>query len=201
MRAPSTRQAGFTYLGLLAAVVLMGLLLTMAARVWSLTEQREREEQLLFAGDSIRFAIAAYYAHGHRYPNALQDLLVDSRSPVPVHYLRRLYIDPMTNGTDWQLVPAPEGGIKGIYSASKLAPIKRQNFAEIDKGFTDKDCYCAWQFVYEPRLRRWGAPGNPAPAPGNPAPGNPAPGNPPRGSPGPGGPAPGVMVPGNMPGQ
>ena len=168
MRAPSTRQAGFTYLGLLAAVVLMGLLLTMAARVWSLTEQREREEQLLFAGDSIRFAIAAYYAHGHRYPNTLQDLLVDNRSPVPVHYLRRLYIDPMTNGTEWQLVPAPEGGIKGVYSASKLAPVKRQNFAEIDKGFTDKDCYCAWQFVYEPRLRRRGAPGNPAP--GNPAP-------------------------------
>jgi len=204
MRAQRTRQAGFTYLGLLAAVVLMGLLLTMAARVWSLTEQREREVQLLFAGDSIRFAIAAYYAHGHRYPNTLQDLLVDNRSPVPVHYLRRLYIDPMTNGTEWQLVPAPEGGIKGVYSASTLAPIKRQNFAEIDKGFTDKDCYCAWQFVYEPRLRRRGAPGNPAPGnpgSGDPAPGNPAPGNPPRGSPGPGGPAPGVMVPANPNGQ
>src|SRR2546429_684069 len=129
----------------------------------------------LFAADAIRFAIAAYYAHGHRYPNTRQDLLVDNRSPVPVHYLRRLYIDPMTNGTEWQLVPAPEGGIKGVYSASTLAPIKRQNFAEIDKGFTDKDCYCAWQFVYEPRFRRRGAPGNPAP--GNPASGDPAPGN------------------------
>ncbi len=111
MRAPSTRQAGFTYLGLLAAVVLMGLLLTMAARVWSLTEQREREEQLLFAGDSIRFAIAAYYAHGHRYPNTLQDLLVDNRSPVPVHYLRRLYIDPMTNGTSCHSVPLVMGSM------------------------------------------------------------------------------------------
>ncbi|TLZ14592.1 MAG: type II secretion system protein, partial [Gammaproteobacteria bacterium] len=60
MRAPSTRQAGFTYLGLLAAVVLMGLLLTMASRVWSLTEQRERETQLLFIGHAYRMAIASY---------------------------------------------------------------------------------------------------------------------------------------------
>ena len=71
-----------------------------------------------------------------------------------------------------------------VYSASMLAPIKRRNFADIDQGFTGQDCYCAWQFVYEPRLRRWGAPG--IPAPGNPAPGNPTPG----------GPAPGIPVPG-----
>src|SRR5205807_10606067 len=34
MRAPSTRQGGLAYLGLLAAVVLVGLVLTWAARVW-----------------------------------------------------------------------------------------------------------------------------------------------------------------------
>ena len=115
----------------------------------------------------------------------------------------------MTNSTDWQLVLAPEGGIKGVYSASMLAPIKRQNFAEIDKGFNGKDCYCAWQFVYEPRLRRWvapgnSAPGNPAPgnpAPGNPAPGGPAPGGPARAGPAPGGPAPGIPMPGYPNGQ
>ena len=209
MRAHPLRQAGFTYLGLLAAIVLMGLLLTVVARVWTLTEQRERETQLLFVGDAFRMAIAGYYAHGHRYPATLENLLADDRSPVPMRYLRRLYLDPMTNSTNWQLVPAPQGGIKGVYSASMLAPIKRRNFADIDQGFTGQDCYCAWQFVYEPRLRRWGAPGNPAPgnpAPGNPAPGNPAPGNPapgapaPRG-PAPGGPAPGVPVPGYPNGQ
>src|SRR5439155_27359190 len=58
------------------------------------------------------------------------------------------------------------------------------------------DCYCAWQFVYEPRLRRWGAPGNPAP--GNPAPGGPARGGPAPGGPAPGGPAPGIPIPGYL---
>jgi type II secretory pathway pseudopilin PulG len=153
MRADGSDQAGFTYLGILAAVVLMGLLLTAATRVWTLTAQRERETELLFIGDTFRIAIANYYAHGHRYPNALEDLLIDKRYPVPMRYLRRLYLDPITNEADWQLVPAGEGGFKGVYSPSKLAPIKRRNFAEIDRGFTDTDCYCDWQFIYEPRIR------------------------------------------------
>jgi len=178
MRGQRARQAGFTYLGLLAAVALMGLLLSMAARVWTLTEQREREEQLLFAGDAIRLAISSYYAHGHRYPNTLKDLLVDDRSPVPLHHLRRLYLDPMTNGTDWQLVHSPDGGFKGVYSASQLAPIKRRNFSDIDKTFADSDCYCKWQFVYEPRFLRWNSPVAPGTNPGSPgAPGN-SPGTP-----------------------
>jgi type II secretory pathway pseudopilin PulG len=153
MGARASRETGFTYLGILAAVVLMGLLLTAATRVWTLTEQRERETQLLYVGDTMRIAIANYYAHGHRYPNNLEDLLIDKRFPVPMRYLRRLYLDPITNATDWQVVPAPEGGIKGVYSPSKLTPIKRKNFSEIDRGFTDADCYCDWQFIYEPRIR------------------------------------------------
>jgi len=176
MRARLGTQAGFTYLGILAAVILMGLLLTAAARVWTLTEQRERETQLLFVGDAFRMAISGYYAHGHRYPETLHDLLLDDRSPVPVRYLRRLYLDPMTNSADWQLVLAPEGGIKGVYSGSMRTPIKRANFSPIDALCADIDCYCAWQFVYEPRFRRRVAPGGSAP--GNPAPGGPTPGIP-----------------------
>jgi hypothetical protein len=75
-----------------------------------------------------------------------------------VRYLRRIYLDPMTNSTDWKLVLAPEGGIKGVYSGSGITPIKRANFPIIDISFADTDCYCAWQFVYEPRFRRRVAP-------------------------------------------
>src|SRR5215468_8808027 len=96
MRALSRRQGGFTYLGLLMAVVVMGLMLTVAGRVWSTTEQRERETQLLWAGHAYRMAISSYFAKGHQYPATLEQLLTDDRSPVPLHHLRRLYIDPMT---------------------------------------------------------------------------------------------------------
>jgi len=156
MRARGSAQAGFTYLGILAAIILMGLLLTAAARVWTQTEQRERETSCC-CRDSIRMAIAAYYAHGSRYPNALQDLLEDNRSPVPVRYLRRIYLDPMTNSADWKLC-SPRGRHQGVYSGSGITPIKRANFPIIDISFADTDCYCAWQFVYEPRFRRRVAP-------------------------------------------
>lgn len=152
MRVRYELQAGFTYIGLLVAIVIMGLLLTLVSRIWSVSEQRERETQLLFAGDAIRMGIASYYATGHRYPLSLEDLLLDDRSPVPKRHLRRLYIDPMTGAADWTLVRAPDGiGVMGVASSSKLAPLKRKNFLPIDAAFEDGDCYCAWQFVYVPR--------------------------------------------------
>jgi len=77
MATPAALQRGFTYLGLLMAVVVMGLMLTIVARIWTTTEQREREIQLLFAGHQFRSAIAGYFAHLHHYPQTLQDLLGD----------------------------------------------------------------------------------------------------------------------------
>lgn len=145
------RQRGFTYIGLLLAVAVMGLMLTIAAQVWSTTEQREREKQLLFVGDAYRLAIGAYFAGGHRFPETLQELLVDERTPVPRHYLRRLYPDPMTGKPDWTLVLTADGqGIMGVASSSKVAPQKRRNFTYQDRAFTDAECVCLWQFIYSP---------------------------------------------------
>ena len=163
MRTHRSTQAGFTYLGLLAVVVIMGIFLTAAARVWSFTEQREREIQLLYVGDQYRMAISRYFAAGHQYPASLQDLLLDSRSPVPRHYLRQLYPDPMSGDADWELIPDPTNvGIMGVASKSKLIPIKRAGFSDIEVGFAGSDCYCAWRFIYSPRsmTHRYTAPGH-----------------------------------------
>lgn len=162
-RTPS-RQAGFTFLGLLAALAIMGLVLTMAARVWIFTDQREKEVQLLYIGDEYRMAIARYYAFGHQYPLSLQDLLEDKRYPVPRHYLRQLYRDPFTGESDWHLIPDPTHvGIMGVASQAKLTPIKRAGFADIEVGFSGSDCYCDWQFIYSPpsSSHRYSAPGQP----------------------------------------
>jgi len=76
----------------------------------------------------------------------------------------------MTNSADWKLVLAPEGASR-VCTALNAHSDQARELHTIDAIFADSDCYCAWQFVYEPRFRRRGAPGNPAP--GNPAPGNP----------------------------
>ena len=156
MRTRHDAQGGFTYVGILFAVVIMGLMLTVAARVWAVTEQRERETQLLFVGDEFRRAIAAYYVSGHQYPLSLQLLLADDRSPVPKRYLRRMYPDPMTGAADWTLIYATDGvGIMGVASRSKLTPLKRAGFALADAAFQDTDCYCSWRFVYAPQAQRY----------------------------------------------
>jgi type II secretory pathway pseudopilin PulG len=190
-------QSGFTYLGLMAAVVILGILLTMATRVWSFSQQRDKEDELIWVGDQYRMAISRYYAFGHQFPLTLQDLLVDKRTPVPRHYLRKLYRDPMTGQADWTLVMDPTNvGIMGVASQSKLKPIKRKGFTSIEFNFEDQDCYCDWKFVYVARRAGWmgaplpgtGAPptgpaitplppgATPSPAPGVPVP--PSPGRP-----------------------
>jgi type II secretory pathway pseudopilin PulG len=155
---PDARQRGFTYIGLLMAVAVIGIMLTIIGRVWSTTEQREREVQLLFAGHEFRNAIASYFAHRHHYPQTLQDLLGDPDSPTPQRYLRRLYPDPITGTPEWQAIPAPGGGIMGVASTSKRVPLKQASFEPRDVSFAAADCYCAWQFVYVPRFGRRPAP-------------------------------------------
>jgi type II secretory pathway pseudopilin PulG len=180
MRRASGRQRGYTYIGLLVSVVILGLMLTIVARVWSTTEQREREAQLLWIGHAYRMAISSYFSMGHQYPLTLELLLTDDRFPVPKHHLRQLYADPMTGKADWTLITNPSGqGIMGVASISKATPIKHKGFELVDAVFADTDCYCLWQFIYWPR--RSGAPlpsgvnlpPNTAPGPGNPGPFNP----------------------------
>jgi type II secretory pathway pseudopilin PulG len=184
-------ERGFTYIGLLVAIFLMGLMLTVVARVWTTTEQREREIELIYIGHAYRMAISSYYAVGHRFPAALKDLLTDERFPIPKHHLRRLYADPMTGKADWTLIAIPTGGgIMGVASSSQAAPIKRDGFENVDLTFKDADCYCKWEFIY--RANRWAVPGLPPNGPGSPGlqPGQPGPLNPtppptyPSGSPG-----------------
>ena len=188
MRRALDPQCGYTFIGLLASVVILGLMLTVVSRVWMTTVQRERESQLLWVGHAYRAAIASYYVHGGQFPQSLEQLLQDDRSPVPLRHLRQLYPDPMTGAADWTLISDPMSQrIMGVASSSKATPIKRQGFELVDGVFTDTDCYCLWQFVYWPR--RFGAPlpsgvnvpppgtapglTNPAPGPTNPAPCNP----------------------------
>lgn len=148
----SGREAGFTYLGLLALIALIGLLLAAAGQVASTTAQREREVELLFIGHAYRDAIGRYVAHKGRFPQSLEELLgTASDDPLPMRYLRRLYPDPMTRANDWTLVPGPNDGIMGVASASTGAPLKHANFDSADVGFGDAETYRDWVFRFEPR--------------------------------------------------
>ena len=130
--------------------------------------RREREVELLYRGDTIRTAIAAYmYGGTGQYPMELRDLVQDQRAPEIKRYLRRVYEDPVTGLADWTLIRGPDGGIMGVASSSKATPLKVQGFGDLDQTFKDATCYCDWQFVYVPRVRN--GPRRPTDAPGTPS--------------------------------
>jgi type II secretory pathway pseudopilin PulG len=157
MARPTTRgdQRGVALLALLLVIAAMAATLAAGGTLWHEVQQREKERELVFVGMQYRNAIRQYYlnsAGSARYPPTLDALLRDERLPQTRRYLRRLYLDPLTNSSQWGLVNAPGGGIMGVYSLATEVPIKRANFpAEL--GWTaDKATYAEWQFVYVPSV-------------------------------------------------
>ncbi|HLO26537.1 MAG TPA: type II secretion system protein [Geobacteraceae bacterium] len=154
MRAnPLKSCAGFTFVGALVIVILIGIMMGAIGQSWQMTLQREREEELLFRGSQIRDAIGRWRKPppGMTVSTPLQDLkdlLEDPRSAQKVHYLRRLYKDPITN-KDFAVIRDPVQGITGVASTSTDPPLKRANFPVELKEFGNKDKYSDWQFVYK----------------------------------------------------
>lgn len=152
---------GFTYLGLLAVVAIMGVLLVTAGEVWHMAQRREKEQELLFIGNQFRQAIDGYYEHtpgqGQRYPARLEDLLKDPRHPSTQRYLRRVYRDPVSGSEKWGLVKGPDGEIYGVHSLSEEEPIKKGNFSLADRNFEGRTKYADWVFMHTPGQQSGGA--------------------------------------------
>ena len=143
---------GFTYLALLLAIVIMGLVLGAAAEVWHTAVQREKERELLFVGNQFRNAIKLYYLdHARSYPPSLEDLLKDPHQPATRRYLRKIYHDPIVGGTEWGLVRREGGGIVGVHSLSEAQPIKITGFDRTDSSFDSALKYSEWVFAFQPR--------------------------------------------------
>ncbi|HEV3019391.1 MAG TPA: type II secretion system protein [Burkholderiaceae bacterium] len=143
---------GLVLLALLIMLVLVGVGALGAAEVWSTTLKRERETELLFVGEQYRRAIQSYWkmSPGRRaYPPSIDVLLTDNRFPNPVHHLRRVYRDPMTESGEFEPI-LQSNALMGIHSVSTDAPIKQANFAAPYKQFEKAESYAQWQFVFLP---------------------------------------------------
>lgn len=152
---PLKSSEGFTYLVALVIVVIMGVMLGGIGQTWQRVMKREREEELLFRGNQIRNAIVRWNKprpgqHVATPLRDLQHLLSDPRSLTNVRYLRRLYIDPLTN-KEWLLITDPVKGIIGVASSSEEAPLKQTDFPDELKDFDWKTKYSDWRFIYRPQ--------------------------------------------------
>ena len=145
---PVPRQAralaGFTYLMLLWWVAVSSVLLAALGQSWAIEARRQREMELVFRGEQIKAALAAYQEATPTLPKVLptrlEDLLEDRRGPEVKRHLRKLWPDPITGSHQWGLVR--EGGvITGVYSPSDQHPLRAP------AGVTRYD---EWRFEYSP---------------------------------------------------
>lgn len=144
------KQAGFSYMGILMLMVLMGISMAGVGLLWHIQLQRQKEQQLLFVGSAIKKAIGSYYANSPKglgeYPPSLKALLLDERKIKPIRHLRRLYIDPIGRQQDWVLIMKNKR-VVGVHSQSKLKPLKRSGFSQAYEDFSKAKTYQDWKFV------------------------------------------------------
>lgn len=139
-------SAGYTYMGVLLAVALIGTGLAVTGEVWSTARQRDREAALLHLGSQFRGALLRYAADGGSYPARLEDLLKDPRFPGVRRYLRVIPRDPVTGRIEWGLVRGPRGGIVGVHSLSGGRPLKQAGFSRQDRALEGRQRYSEWVF-------------------------------------------------------
>jgi type II secretory pathway pseudopilin PulG len=145
-----TGASGFTYIALLAIITIIGISLGATGKYWQNVMLRDREEELLFRGDQYRIAIEHYYyaiPGKNQYPQSIEDLLTDNRSPAGKHHLRRKYKDPMTNEDFIEIRDPLTKRIIGVHSASDKAPLKQAAFNTPYEEFVGRLSYNDWQFL------------------------------------------------------
>lgn len=150
LKAPS--QRGFTYIAVLSALVVVGILAGKAQSLTSAVVRADQERELLFRGQAYQRAIQRYYESDHgfrRYPSRLEDLVKDPRF-IHRRHLRELYSDPIGDG--WILIAAPDGGIMGVASSSEQIPARTANFPKGLEIFAEAESHQDWTFVFYPTL-------------------------------------------------
>jgi type II secretory pathway pseudopilin PulG len=165
-------ERGVTYLFLMFAIVVIGLMTTAAAKQWKVMVQRELEADLLAKGIEIQNALALYSATrkagrvmpAEVYPQSLAEL---TRLPKP--FLRKAYADPMSHG-DWEYLKSPTGGIMGVRSKSRGKPLKKNDFPLAVRHLAGRASYYEWVFQHPNPSTSGSFPVGPAPTPPLPAP-------------------------------
>ncbi|WP_229509287.1 type II secretion system protein [Massilia sp. CCM 8734] len=176
--APRRQRAhGFTYLGLIILVTIIGLVGAASLKVGSLMQRAAAEEELLAIGaafsDALRSYAAATPPGQPQQPPTLQELLKDPRFPGTRRHLRKIFVDPITGKAEWGVMyVGDKQGVLGVYSLSDAPPLKVGNFDARFLNMENKSKLSEWKFTLSSQTM---APQEPMTVPGQNQPGQPAP--------------------------
>lgn len=156
-------ESGYTYFGLLLAVLGASLAVSAGAALLGNEARRDKEVELMFAGDEIRRALELYHAKNadgpHPFPKKMEWLLRDPNQPSLQRYLRRIYRDPVHDqdvedasvasgpSGEWMVIVDANGQIVGVHSNSAREPLKRAGFPKRYEAFGQARRYSEWKFI------------------------------------------------------
>ena len=148
----SGRQGGFTYLGLIILVTVIGMVGAATLKIGALMQRAQAEEELLDIGAAFSAALQSYAAATPKgqplQPPTLQELLKDPRTPALRRHLRKIFVDPATGSTEWGIVYLGDHvGVVAVYSLSRAQPLKIGNFDARFTGFDGKQHLSEWRFT------------------------------------------------------
>ena len=116
-------EQGFMLVGLIVAIFIILLALSVAAPKVAQELKREREVETIHRGDEYVRAIRVFYRkNGSMFPGSIEQLEKTNN----VRFLRQRYLDPMTGKSDWKLIHVGEAKttVKGFFGQplSGMAP-------------------------------------------------------------------------------
>jgi type II secretory pathway pseudopilin PulG len=144
-------EAGFTYVGLVVFVAILGMVGTATLKVDGLLRRAAAEQELLEIGAAFSAALRSYAAATPQgstpVPPTLQDLLKDPRFPGTRRHLRKIFVDPVTGGAEWGIVyQGDKVGVLAVYSLSQARPLKVANFDARFPHFENREHLSEWKF-------------------------------------------------------
>jgi type II secretory pathway pseudopilin PulG len=153
--AAPVKAGGFTYIGLLIFVAVLGAAATASLGAGTSLLRRGSEAELLAIGLEFRAALKSY-AEATPFgqpdaPKELAELLRDPRHPGVRRHLRRLYVDPLTGKAEWGLVRDPGGRILGIHSLSTTPTLRQENFPLGLESLKEARRHDEWVFALVPQ--------------------------------------------------
>ena len=109
---PSGEQ-GFMLLGLIVAIALVLIALSVAASKEAFSLRREREVESARRANQYVRAIQLYYKKFGRYPASIEQLENSNN----IRFLRQRYVDPLTGKADYRLIPVGQNQttVKGFF--------------------------------------------------------------------------------------
>jgi type II secretory pathway pseudopilin PulG len=109
---PSGEQ-GFMLLGLIVAIALLLIALSVAASKEAFSLRREREVESARRANQYVRAIQLYYKKFGRYPASIEQLENSNN----IRFLRQRYVDPLTGKADYRLIPVGQNQttVKGFF--------------------------------------------------------------------------------------